>query len=96
MLASCSVAKSAIEAPTGPDEVPTCAGAIERTAVPCSKTSDKTMPGQCMPRIIQKGTHVHQLAINSMNPVGKWKHFTLLGVLFLESSTVAFYNSAPL
>jgi|GEM_PF-4233833 len=63
MLASCSVAKSAIEAPTGPDGVRISVGAIDDTAGPCSKTSDKTMPGQCMPRIIQKGAHVHQLAM---------------------------------
>ena len=62
MLASCSVAKSAIEAPTGPDGVRICAGAIGDTAAWCSKTSDKTMPGQCMPRIIPKGPYVHQLA----------------------------------
>jgi hypothetical protein len=82
MLASWSVAKSAIEAPTGPDGVRPFVGAVDGTATSCSKTSDKTMPGQCMPRIIQNATQVHQLAIGTMNRLMEWKHFRLDGRAF--------------
>ena len=66
MPASCSVAKSAIEAPTGPDGVRPCACTGTGIATPTSKKRNSHAPARCMRGIIQKTSGGHQRAIREL------------------------------
>src|SRR5687767_12221040 len=92
--ASCSVAKSAIEAPTGPDGVRPCAGSVELDT-PCHRVSDHTKMGQAMARIIQKRRRGHQLANGGSNLSAMEAFSPCCAWFFLNPGTRGFYNPAP-
>jgi hypothetical protein len=87
MPASSSVAKSAMEAPTGPDGVRPfdCADTDAGIADAQHKTNNNHTPARCMGAIIPKAKGAHQLAIIIPSLMSNGIIFPVLDSVFVES-----------